>query len=135
MKYIPDSLRRLVRERANDRCEYCLFHERYAVKRHEIDHIYAEKHGGETLDSNLCLSCMDCNRYKGSDLASIDPQTGVIVALFHPRRDQWIEHFRYSEGYIEPLTAQGRVTVRLLQFNTPDRVDERYRLARLRRYP
>ena len=45
MKYIPEALRRLVRERANERCEYCLFHERYTVKRHEIDHIYAEKHG------------------------------------------------------------------------------------------
>jgi hypothetical protein len=135
MAYIADSLRHLVRERAHNRCEYCLLHEQYTVKRHEIDHIYAEKHGGETIESNLCLSCLDCNRYKGSDLASIDPDTGEIVPLFHPRRSHWAEHFENHDGYIQPLTATGRVTVRLLRFNTDDRTDERARLTKLNRYP
>ncbi len=135
MRYIADALRQTIRQQAGHRCEYCLIHEHFTIKRHEIDHIYAEKHGGESIEDNLCLSCVDCNRHKGSDLASIDPETGQIVPLFHPRNDKWIRHFRYENGLIHPLTATGRVTVRLLQFNTPDRVDERRRLSRLKRYP
>ncbi len=135
MTYIPETLRQLIDYRVNGRCEYCLLHERYTIKRHEVDHIYAEKHGGETIEANLCLSCIDCNRYKGSDLASIDPLTGDIVRLYHPRRDVWDDHFVINAGRIEPQTAIGRVTVRLLRLNDPDRVDERARLLRLKRYP
>ncbi len=58
MTYIPDELRRLITERASNRCEYCLMSNDVYILQHEIDHIYAEKHGGETVDENLCLSCM-----------------------------------------------------------------------------
>lgn len=85
MTLIPDELRRLVYDRARGRCEYCLMPERYAVKHHEIDHIRATKHAGLTSAANLCLSCFQCNRHKGSDLTSIDPVTDQIVPLFHPR--------------------------------------------------
>ncbi|MBX3081073.1 MAG: HNH endonuclease, partial [Anaerolineae bacterium] len=57
MTYIPDKLRELVYTRANGRCEYCLLHSNDAFYTHEVDHIYAEKHGGETTEVNLCLSC------------------------------------------------------------------------------
>lgn len=136
MTYISAVLRRLVYDRANGRCEYCLLAEKYTIKRHEADHIYAEKHGGATVDANLCLSCFDCNRYKGSDLCSIDESTGEIITLFHPRNDVWEDHFRLmKDGRIEPLTARGRVTVKLLNFNTDERVEERRILIRLNRYP
>ncbi|MCC6802795.1 MAG: HNH endonuclease, partial [Anaerolineae bacterium] len=68
MTYVSAELRREVRERAHLRCEYCRLHEEDAFWTHQVDHIYAEKHGGETAEDNLCLSCADCNRYKGSDL-------------------------------------------------------------------
>jgi hypothetical protein len=42
---------------------------------HEIDHTIAEKHGDRTTKVNLALACKLCNTYKGSDIASIDPQT------------------------------------------------------------
>lgn len=135
MTYIPDELRRLVYERAGGRCEYCLLHQHFVVKRHSIDHIYAEKHGGETIVVNLCLSCIECNLYKGSDLCSLDPATGEIVRLFHPRRDVWSEHFRLDGALIAPLTPVGRVTVRLLRFNDVERVEEREALMKLGRYP
>jgi HNH endonuclease len=102
---------------------------------HEIDHIYAEKHGGETLFINLCLCCWICNRHKGSDLTSLDPETGEITPLFHPRRDVWTEHFRLNGALIEGITPQGRVTVRLLQLNNPNRVRERQLLIAMGRYP
>lgn len=123
--HVPVELRRIVRQRAQDRCEYCLVPESVSFATHEIDHIVAIKHGGESREENLGLSCALCNGFKGSDLTSIDPETGLVTTLFHPRRDSWVEHFRLSEGRIEGITATGRVTARLLHFNIPDRIEER----------
>lgn len=135
MTYISDGLRQLVAERADARCEYCRLHEKYAYHGHEIDHIYAEKHGGDTAEANLCLACVVCNRYKGSDLCSLDPETGNIVALYHPRHHQWDDHFRMIDiGIIEPLTATGRVTERVLRFNRIDLVTDRSRLIAIGGY-
>jgi hypothetical protein len=127
--YIPAALRRLVRERAGDRCEYCLIPEFVSFVPHWIDHVVAEKHGGKTDAENLANSRVLCNQRKGTDLSSIDPETGQVVTLFHPRRDRWADHFRVVGGRIEPLTATGRVTERLLQFNHPDRIEEREQLV------
>jgi HNH endonuclease len=135
MTYIPEALRRLVAARAGGRCEYCRLHEDDTFFIHEVDHIYAEKHAGPTVEWNLCLACADCNRQKGSDICSLDPETGEVVALYHPRRNRWIEHFRLADtGVIEPLTTHGRVTARLLRFNRLDLVADRARLILLYRY-
>lgn len=123
--HIPAELRRFVRERAQSRCEYCLFPESVSYAPHWIDHVVAEKHGGPTEEKNLAYSCIFCNQCKGSDLTSIDQETGDVVALFHPRRDRWLDHFQIEEGKIIPRTPTGRVTERLLKFNLPDRVAER----------
>ena len=127
--YVPAALRQLVRERAGDRCEYCLIPESVSFAPHWIDHVVAEKHGGKTDAENLANSCVLCNQRKGTDLSSIDPETGQVVTLFHPRRDHWADHFRVVGGRIVPLTATGRVTERLLQFNHPDRIEEREQLV------
>ena len=126
MTYIPEQLRRQVISRAKGRCEYCLIPENVTYYKHEIDHIYAEKHGGNKIENNLCLACGDCNRHKGSDLCSLDPETDNVVSLFHPRRDKWHVHFRLLEsGIIEPLTPNGRATERILRFNRIHLVEER----------
>jgi hypothetical protein len=135
MTYVSTGLRRLVRERALGRCEYCRLHEDDAFWSHHVDHIYAEKHGGETVEDNLCLSCADCNRHKGSDLCSIDPITDEIVSLFHPRHDTWSEHFQVGAGEIQAQTPQARITMRLLHFNDEERVLERQKLEDLGDYP
>lgn len=132
MTYISEELRRKVAERAEYRCEYCHLHVDNAYFSHEIDHIYAEKHGGKTFEANLCLACADCNRYKSSDLCSLDPLTDEVVALYHPRRQSWSDHFRlHEDGMIEPLSANGRATARILWLNDPETVDERRRLIKL----
>ncbi len=123
--YIPAELRRLVYERAHGRCEYCLIPETVVLVSHQVDHIIAEKHGGLTEADNLALSCAVCNKYKGSDLASIDPDTDQLVALYHPHRDNWSDHFRLKGAKLMPLTPTGRVTVKLLQLNRAERVEER----------
>jgi hypothetical protein len=43
----------------------------------------------------------------------------------------WTDHFRLVSARIEPLTPTGRVTVRLLQLNQPDRIEERKLLVSL----
>jgi len=123
--YIPAELRQLVYERARSCCEYCKIPDSHTLSPHEIDHIIAEKHGGLTVADNLALSCILCNKHKGSDIASLDPLTGLIVPLFHPRREQWNEHFSYQEGQIIGLTPAGRVSVYLLRLNRVERVMER----------
>jgi HNH endonuclease len=123
--YISASLRRLVYERSNGCCEYCLTPELASFASHEVDHIIAEKHGGLTQEDNLALSCTLCNKYKGSDLTSIDPQTGEITPLYHPRRDRWSDHFCLTGAEFTPLSPLGRVTVKLLQLNRGDRIKER----------
>jgi hypothetical protein len=133
--YIPDALRREVTERAGERCEYCRVHQEDRLFAHEIDHIYAEKHSGQSQSENLSLACAECNRFKGSDLCSFDSVTQTVVSLFHPRREQWSDHFRVVDGVIEALTSSGRVTARLLQFNRLDALDRRRSLIRQGRYP
>ncbi|MEA5569230.1 HNH endonuclease signature motif containing protein [Anabaena sp. UHCC 0399] len=93
LSYIPVALRRLVEERANYKCEYCLLPTKVAFFPHEIDHIIAEKHGGKTDAENLALTCWRCNRHKGTDLGSFDPQTGAFSFLYNPRSQQWSKHF------------------------------------------
>lgn len=117
---IPPALRLEVIERAHKRCEYCHRpdNQDLNVYPHEIDHITARKHGGQTLAGNLAYACFDCNRFKGADLSSIDPHTGRVVQLFNPREQQWSRNFRLlPDGTIIPRTAAGRATLQLLHLN------------------
>ncbi len=125
---VSREVRRAVIERAREQCEYCQKPDDHQFNpyRHEIDHVIAEKHGGNTELDNLAYACFQCNRYKGTDIASLDPQTGETTLLFNPRTQTWDEHFQLNEGVaITPQTATGRVTARLLRFNDPARVQQR----------
>ncbi len=132
--YVPAALRRQVRERAGERCEYCLIPEAAVLAAHEIDHIIPEKHGRTTDEGNLAFSCALCNKFKGSDLASVDPETGDIVSLYHPRKDRWAEHFQLRAAELVPLTPTGRATIRGLRLNDSARVEERRLLTMARMY-
>lgn len=93
---MAEQLRQLVRERADERCEYCRFPEACADFPFQIDHVIALKHEGPTASENLAYACYYCNTYKGPNLSGIDPQTRQIVPLFHPRNDSWSEHFEVA---------------------------------------
>lgn len=123
-------LRRQVVARAGQRCEYCRIHQDDAAASHQVDHIIAEKHGGPTMLENLALSCILCNRRKGSDISSLDPQTGRMVRLFHPRTQRWQDHFQFDGPRMIGLTPEGRATVALLDLNAPERITERDELLR-----
>ena len=126
---IPAALRIEVIERDLFCCEYCLLPENASFYSHEIDHIVAVKHGGLTILQNLAYACWRCNRHKGTDLASLDPETLQIVLLYHPRNDRWDEHFRWNHGRLWGISPTGNATAELLQFNRPDRLGERIRVA------
>lgn len=134
-EYIPVALRRLVTQRAKDRCEYCLIHQTFSIYSHEVDHVVALKHGGKTAAQNLVFACLPCNRHKGSDLTSIDPKMGAITTLFNPRTSRWFDHFKQEKGFIQGLTATGRTTVFLLQINEIGRLQLRQALAAQMLYP
>jgi hypothetical protein len=82
------------------------------------------KHGGSSGIGNLAYACILCNRYKGTDIASID-HSGRPIRLFDPRRDSWDEHFKLDGPIIQPLTPVGEVTARMLRLNTAERFIER----------
>jgi hypothetical protein len=102
---------------------------------HEVDRIIPERHRGETTENNLCLSCLECNRRKGSDFASFDPETRHITPLFNPRQQVWSDHFRLEGARIIPLSPEGRVTVFVLNLNDEIRVRARRALLEAGRYP
>lgn len=128
------TLRRLVEDRADGRCEYCLVHRDDVGTAHEVDHVRSVKHSGKATKDNLAYSCLECNRFKGSDLGSVDID-GEFFSFYNPRRDDWNDHFRIVGARIEALTPTGEVTVRILQLNSSRRVRDRSRLQDLGAYP
>jgi hypothetical protein len=112
-----------------------LLHETCASNPHEPDHVVARKHGGKTTKHNLAWACAFCNGRKGTDLAAVDPKSRRVVLLFNPRKDAWKDHFKLRAGFIESITARGRVTAHLLQFNHVDNVSFRRALMRQGLYP
>ncbi|WP_375496473.1 HNH endonuclease [uncultured Nostoc sp.] len=133
--YINAELRRLVASRAEHICEYCLVSEVDRSSGCQVDHIISVKHGGATTADNLCYACIFCNLQKGTDLGSINWQTGELVRFFNPRRDFWGDHFRLDEAVIRHQTDIGEVTARILDFNSDDRIIERQALIASGQYP
>jgi hypothetical protein len=69
-----------------------------------IEHIIPKKHGG------------------ADDIDNLAPETNEVTGLFHPRRQQWTDHFVWDGIYIIGKTAIGRTTVRVLAMNADDRL-------------
>jgi hypothetical protein len=113
---------RQVWQRASSRCEYCQLSSALHPAPFQIDHIIARQHAGGTTLGNLALSCLHCNRYKGPNIAGIDPHNGEIVRLFHPRQDVWADHFFWVEEELQGRTAIGRATILVLFINDPEMV-------------
>jgi hypothetical protein len=86
----------------------------------QIDHIVARQHGGLQEPENLALACIHCNRFKGPNVAGVDPDSGEVVRLFHPRRDHWSVHFMWNGPHVRGLTPIGRATIAVLFINDPE---------------
>ena len=111
--------------RAGSRCEYCQLPQEFAEPKHEVDHVIAEKHSGQTSLENLALACFHCNNHKGPNIAGIDPATNALSRLFHPRLDTWNEHFFWNGPILVGKTEVGRTTIVVLEVNVRHRIIHR----------
>jgi hypothetical protein len=120
-----EDLRQHVARRAGWRCEYCHLAVPFDDLPFCLEHIVARKHHGATSLENLAFACFWCNVYKGDNLAGIDPETGAMVRLFHPRHDAWSEHFGWEGAIAMGRTDIGRATIDVLNVNARLRVELR----------
>ena len=128
-RYISPTVRQTVAKRAQFRCEYCKIFERYAFLPFHIEHIISIKHGGQSTEDNLAYACSICNLNKGSDIATIIEKDIKPIRFFHPRIDNWTEHFKVENtGIITPLTNIGKATIKIFKLNHPESIIERYNM-------
>jgi len=120
---IGANLRRRVRERAGDACEYCGLHqEQSPLASLQMEHVRPRKHGGNDDFENLALACLGCNLAKGSNLTGIDHLSEQVAELFNPRAQRWTDHFRWQGAFIIGLSAIGRTTIEVLQMNSDEQI-------------
>lgn len=133
---VSNEQKRLIRQQAGNCCEYCRLAQAGRLARFHVDHIIAIKHGGNNMDDNLCLACPECNTHKGSNIAALDPLTGNVTRLYHPRQQKWDDHFRVNtEATLAGLTPEGRATILVLRINHEERVKQRFGELTIGDYP
>lgn len=129
--------RKAVWQRALGCCEYCRTQERFADYSFPAEHIIPWSRGGKTELDNLALSCQGCNAHKSNSTEGIDPETGTMALLFHPRRQACQDHFAWNSDFsmIAGLTSTGRATIIELQLNRPGVVNLRLELYKTGNHP
>lgn len=126
-----------VAARANHRCEYCRAPEVVFNFPFEVEHIIPLSRQGTNDAENLALACRSCNLRKGNRISGREPDSDVAIPFFHPRRDEWSQHFEIDadSGNIVGLTATGRVTTTALEMNSPLQATARQLWIRLGLFP
>ena len=112
-------LRRSVRDRADNDCEYCRCPGDYSPDSFTVDHIQPTHAGGKSVSENLAWACFGCNSRKQGRTKALDPATGTETSLYNPRTQTWGEHFEWSDDQVEMLgqSACGRATTSALDLN------------------
>jgi hypothetical protein len=126
-----------VAERASHRCEYCQAPEAVFNFPFEVEHVIPPGRGGADEATNWALSCRACNLHKSDHLEAVDPHTGALAQLFHPRRQRWEDHFAVDSesGALIGRTPTGRGTVERLQMNRALPLAARRHWMRLKLFP
>ncbi len=126
-----------IAERANHRCEYCQAPEIVFNFPFEVEHIIPLSRQGANEANNLALACRSCNLRKGTRISGLVPASNTEVNFFHPRQDQWSEHFQVNveSGNIMAITPVGAVTVKYLEMNSSAQVTARQLWIRLGLFP
>ncbi|MEO0043977.1 MAG: hypothetical protein RL329_3425 [Bacteroidota bacterium] len=111
--------RDFVAQRAQGICEYCQMPQDFVPDAYELEHIIPLVQNGTNELENIAYSCGGCNGRKRAKMTAIDPITLEIVRLYHPRNDNWEEHFQWRENFsiIEGISPIGRATVDALLLN------------------
>ena len=123
--------------RAQGYCEYCRSPMRYSPDPFAVEHIVPRVAGGGNEPSNLALSCQGCNNLKFVSIEAVEPVTGVMVPLFHPRQQRWSQHFLWSQDTtgVVGRTPIGRATVERLRLNREGVMNLRRVLATIGQHP
>ena len=87
-----------------------------------LEHIIPKVRGGGDEVDNLAWACPSCNLHKSKRVEVVDPETGRIARLFHPRSDRWADHFGWTGLLLVEKTATGRATITALNLNHPRRL-------------
>jgi HNH endonuclease len=124
-----------VADRAQGRCEYCRMHQSLQGATFHVEHIIPRSAGGSDSLDNFALACPGCNLKKSNRVSAVDPETGQSVPFFHPRQDQWSEHFDWAGQHVVPKTAVGRATLAALDLNHPRRILVRQAEAKFGLFP
>jgi hypothetical protein len=136
-KALPRAIRRQVRDRAGNRCEYCRHPATFSCAPFVCEHVVLRVRGAGSTLAELAWACPACNAHKYAKTHARDPQTGLSVPLFNPRRQKWSRHFAWSADFllIEGRTAAGRATVEALHLNSPALVNLRRALYAVGEHP
>jgi HNH endonuclease len=113
--------------RASKCCEYCKSQDKYSPTAFTIDHIVPQSLDGTSDFENLAYACFLCNRLKSNKLNIFDSLSRKWIPLFNPRKDDWNEHFSWSEDTtkIIGLTSTGRCTIKELKLNREKLIEYR----------
>ena len=97
-RYISKKNKEKVAKRAKNCCEYCHSQMDYSPNNFSIEHIIPiVKNGTNELD-NLALSCQSCNNKKYTKIEVLDEVSGETVNIYHPRIDNWTDHFKWNDN-------------------------------------
>ncbi|MBC7807856.1 MAG: HNH endonuclease [Akkermansiaceae bacterium] len=132
------TIRDAVSLRAGARCEYCKSPSDIGSAPFNVEHIEPTVGGGADEVDNLAWSCVFCNASKAKVTKATDPATGDEVALFHPRHNEWTEHFAWDDiddSVVRGRTAIGRATENRLKLNREEIVNFRRLLRSIGRHP
>lgn len=126
-----------IAQRAGFFCEYCHTPEDFSPDVFNVEHILSLFEGGSNDDENLALACGGCNNNKHIHSEWVDPLTGLSTPIFHPRKDNWSDHFSWSNDFtlLIGTTPVGRATIDLLQMNRQRLVNLRKALLSYRAHP
>jgi len=129
--------RRIIESRAGGRCEYCASPADHTPDDFAAEHIFPVILGGTSDLDNLAWSCQGCNSRKFTATQAVDPQTRESALLYHPRRDQWSDHFQWSADprLLIGLTPTGRATIARMDLNRYNVVNLREVLALAGKHP
>lgn len=102
-----------------------------------MEHIISLAAGGQDTEDNLALACQGCNGGKHDKIFALDFATGETVPLYHPRRDNWHEHFTWNEDHtlLLGLTQTGRATIKALSLNREGVVNLRQVMSLIGKHP
>jgi HNH endonuclease len=129
--------REFIEQRAKNCCEYCLSQTKFSPDPFSIEHIIPRSKGGTSDFDNLAIACQGCNNFKYNHTHAIDPVTGESVPIYHPRQQNWCDHFTWTKNatQIIGLTPTGRATIDRLKLNREGVVNLRRILHSIAQHP